>query len=128
VNRRRRMMLTLIPLLLVSGPIHAQFGGWHYRSLADVKLAAEQGDRNALLELGIRYEEGRGVQQSLTKAIRLYRSAASTVLETSSYRSPYRGSGATGPAAIEVHKRPRFPAAEARLKNALRLRSGEHAR
>lgn len=45
-------------------------------ALQDLARSARSGDKHAQLELGIRYEEGRGVAVDLTRAERLYRSAA----------------------------------------------------
>jgi hypothetical protein len=46
--------------------------------LAGLAMRASSGDRHALLELGIRFEEGRGVPVDLRRAARLYRRAAAT--------------------------------------------------
>jgi hypothetical protein len=45
--------------------------------LQDLARRAQAGDKHAQLELGIRYEEGRGVPRDLDRAERLYRLAAS---------------------------------------------------
>jgi len=46
-------------------------------ALADLAWRAQAGDKHAQLELGIRFEEGNGVGQDLSKAKKLFRLAAS---------------------------------------------------
>src|SRR4051812_16176372 len=46
--------------------------------LQELARHAQGGDKHAALELGIRYEEGRGVPMDVRQAIRLYRQAAMT--------------------------------------------------
>jgi hypothetical protein len=56
-----------------------------------LQLRARRGDRNAQLELGIRYEEGRGVDLNLDTAEHWYRRAARDVARPSQVYSPAVG-------------------------------------
>jgi hypothetical protein len=53
-------------------------GSFAEAPLARLQCSAGAGDKSAQLELGIRYEEGRGVPADLRRAERLYASAART--------------------------------------------------
>lgn len=55
---------------------------------------ARAGDKRAQLDLGIAFEEGRGVKQDLNKALTLYRFAATTSGGTTWVYSPPVGSAA----------------------------------
>jgi TPR repeat protein len=48
------------------------------RELQDLALRAQSGDKEAQLELGIRFEDGRGVPVDRARAMRLYAAAASS--------------------------------------------------
>jgi len=55
---------------------------------------AQAGDKQAQLDLGIRFEEGKGVQQDKKRAMRLYRKAAQTSGGTMWVYMPSPGNGA----------------------------------
>jgi len=57
---------------------------------------AQAGDKQAQLELGIRFEEGRGVERDLNKARKLYAQAASDTGGTIWVYSPPVGNGTKG--------------------------------
>lgn len=64
---------------------------------------AQAGDKHAQLELGIRYEEGRGVQRNLDKAERLYRlAAADSGGRTWVYSPPVRKGGSGRSIPVEL--------------------------
>jgi TPR repeat protein len=56
-----------------------------------VQLRAGRGDKNAQLELGVRYEEGRGVPRDLDRAEHWYRRAARDARRPSQVYSPAVG-------------------------------------
>jgi hypothetical protein len=71
------------------------------RSYADMPLTAlaseaQGGSKQAQLELGIRFEEGRGVERDVSKARKLYGSAASDSGGTIWVYSPPVGNGTSG--------------------------------
>jgi len=71
------------------------------RSYADMPLTAlaskaQGGSKQAQLELGIRFEEGRGVERDVSKARKLYESAASDSGGTIWVYSPPVGNGTSG--------------------------------
>ncbi|WP_173205316.1 SEL1-like repeat protein [Sphingopyxis sp. BSNA05] len=71
------------------------------RSYADMPLTAlaseaQGGSKQAQLELGIRFEEGRGVERDIDKARKLYGSAASDSGGTIWVYSPPVGNGTSG--------------------------------
>jgi hypothetical protein len=66
---------------------------------------AQAGDKHAQLELGIRYEEGRGVERDLGRARKFYRAAASDSGGTKWIYSPSVGNGSKG-RVIPVHTGP----------------------
>jgi TPR repeat protein len=61
--------------------------------LESLASRAQAGDKHAQLELGIRYEEGRGVPRDLQRAAALYRSASSGAAQTQMAYVPGSGSG-----------------------------------
>jgi len=69
---------------------------------------AQAGDKQAQLDLGIRFEEGNGVQQDKKRARKLYRAAASDSGGTAWVYMPSPGNGAPG-RVIPVDKGPRQP-------------------
>jgi hypothetical protein len=64
--------------------------------LAPLAKKAQAGDRQAQLELGVRFEEGRGVKRDLIKACKLYARAASSSGGTIWVYSPPVGNGTIG--------------------------------
>jgi len=83
-------------------------------SVQALALRARQGDKQAALDLGKRLEAGDGVPQDLTRAMRLYRMAASDSGGTIWVYSPSPGNGAPG-RVIPVDRGPRVAGlAEAR--------------
>jgi hypothetical protein len=64
--------------------------------LQDLARRAQAGDKQAQLDLGIRFEEGVGVAVDRKRAIRLYRQAASDSGGTIWVYSPPVGNGTTG--------------------------------
>lgn len=80
-NALAALALTAAPLL-TGCAAHSYAGISFAPGAADPELQilarrAQAGDKHAQLELGIRYEEGRGVAVDLKRAVRLYRLAAS---------------------------------------------------
>ena len=67
---------------------------------------AQSGDKQAQLELGIRFEEGRGVTRDLKKARKLYAKAATSSGGTIWVYSPPVGNGTSG-RVIPVNAGPR---------------------
>jgi hypothetical protein len=63
--------------------------------LQDLARRAQAEDKHAQLELGIRYEEGRGVAPDFRRASKLYRSAATTTALSTSYSLPQGRGGST---------------------------------
>ena len=57
---------------------------------------AQAGDKHAQLELGIRFEEGNGVERDLKRAKKLYRAAAKDSSGRQWVYSPSTGSGSPG--------------------------------
>jgi len=64
--------------------------------LAALASEAQRGSKQAQLELGIRFEEGRGVERDLDKARKLYAQAASDSGGTIWVYSPSVGNGTKG--------------------------------
>ncbi len=64
--------------------------------LPDLARMAQGGDKHAQLELGIRFEEGRGVERDLDNAKKLYRLAASDSGGRIWVYSPPVGNGTKG--------------------------------
>lgn len=83
-----------LPQLAVAQNIGWSGLGWRGASLAAVKGGADRGDKHAQLELGIRYEEGRGVPADKERARKLYRAAARTTPQESLFYSPGGADGA----------------------------------
>lgn len=92
----------------------------------DLAIRAREGDRQAQLDLGIRFEEGRGIAPDVARAIQLYRLAASDSGEpiwvySPSVRNGERGRVSrieTGPRVVGLKE------ARSRLK-ALKMRLGK---
>ncbi len=77
---------------------------------------AQAGDKYAQLELGIRYEEGDGVERNLTRAKKLYKAAASDDGGKIWVYSPPVGNGTSG-RVIPVDAGPkRYGLAEAKVR------------
>jgi hypothetical protein len=72
------------------------FAGSPDQELSGLAMRASSGDRHALLELGIRFEEGRGVPVDLRRAARLYRQAAATTGGTTMIYVPATRRGGSG--------------------------------
>jgi hypothetical protein len=90
--------------------------------LQDLAQRARAGDKQALLELGIRYEEGRGVPVNLARAERFYALAAAGMPGTTHvYVPPVRGSGGGVVAVPSGSAAPGLPEARRRLER-LQLR------
>lgn len=88
------------------------------RSPQELEAAVRKGDKEAALELGIRYEEGVGVPRDERKAISLYRRAARTEVRRTSVYSPPVGSERYGRAveAGQPQITPGIPEAADRLR------------
>lgn len=71
-------------------------GGADDPALQSLAQRAAAGDKQARLNLGIRYEEGRGVPVDLTRAESLYRSAASDDPQQNWVYTPPVGAGTSG--------------------------------
>ncbi|TFI56527.1 sel1 repeat family protein [Sphingomonas parva] len=85
-------------------------------ALQDLARRAQSGDKQAQLDLGIRYEEGRGVPVDLKRARRLYAAAATTSGGTQ--LSHFPATPKTPAAAVPIDTGPRqdgLSAARARL-------------
>jgi hypothetical protein len=80
----RRILIAALAFTLLGGCARSSFAGISFApGAADPELqrlarSAASGNKSALLELGIRYEEGRGVPIDLPRATRLYGQAAAT--------------------------------------------------
>ncbi|MDQ8757647.1 hypothetical protein RCO27_15565 [Sphingosinicella sp. LHD-64] len=84
--------------------------------LQGLAMRAQAGDKQAQLELGIRYEEGRGVPVDLRRAERLYRMAASDSGGTMYVYSPPVGQNGRGQV-VPINSGPRqIGLAEARRR------------
>lgn len=90
--------------------------------LQQLAARARSGDKRALLELAIRFEEGHGVPVSLGKAIKLYRYAAS---DTGGNRTIFvpNGGGVAATTVSSGHLVPGLPAARIRARQAAALKS-----
>lgn len=80
----RRIVIAALAASLLAGCARASFAGIPFApgaaagELQRLARSAEAGDKAALLELGVRYEEGRGVPVDLPRAARLYGLAAAS--------------------------------------------------
>ena len=95
-------------------------------ALQHLARRARAGDKRAQLELGIRYEEGRGVPLDLNLAERLYRQAAAGTPRTTAIYVPARGGRGRGrvlPARLGLAARG-LPEARRRLHALLSSRGG----
>jgi len=70
----------------------ATSAGVEQAEIGSLARRAQAGDKQAQLELGIRFEEGRGVKRNLKKAEKLYRLAASDSLNEVAFYQPKIGS------------------------------------
>lgn len=70
--------------------------GAAHPELQTLARRARSGDKQAQLDLGIRFEEGTGVSQDTNRAVRLYRMAASDSGGTMWVYSPPVGNGTSG--------------------------------
>ena len=125
--RTAALAATLLGGLLLSGCATNSYAGISFASgAADVGLQAlarraKAGDKHAQLELGIRYEEGRGVPIDLGRAKTLYREAATDSGGTELVYVPAsvkRGRAASVP----INRGPRIvglPEAQAKLQGLL---------
>src|ERR1044072_8936789 len=92
----------LMPVMLATAcTTHSYIGislvpGQASPELQDLAARAQGGDKQALLDLGIRFEEGKGVPVDRGRAVRLYRQAASASGGTIWVYSPPVGDGARG--------------------------------
>lgn len=86
---------------------------------------AQAGDKHAQLDLGIRYEEGRGVPRNLERAESLYRAAGSDIRGKYQFYLPSAsgGAGVVIPARTGVKERG-LGEAKNRLQRLKKLRSG----
>ncbi len=88
-------------------------------ALSSLRCGAARGDKQAQLELGILYEEGRGVERSPRKAARLYQAAGSASGGTVYVYSPPVGGEKSG-RVIPINAGPRQAGlAEAQYRLAL---------
>ena len=114
--RRAPVLCALLPALMLAGcAAPSRYMGIDIASTsADVERAdlqslasrAQSGDKQAQLELGIRFEEGRGVTRDLKKARKLYAKAATSSGGTIWVYSPPVGNGTSG-RVIPVNAGPR---------------------
>ena|GEM_PF-3312132 len=92
-------------------------GQFETEELSNLAFRARTGDLNAQLELGKRFEEGRGVPMNLATARRLYRSAAAG--EITSILVPETAAGGGSPDLVEYrygpHESTGLPEARERL-------------
>lgn len=86
---------------------------------------AQAGDKRAQLELGIRYEEGRGVSANYACAEKLYRLAASDVSPARWVYVPPSGNGTTG-RVISVNRKTPSPGLLDAAKRLQGLEAPEH--
>jgi hypothetical protein len=93
-------------------------------ALRNLAARAQSGDKHAQLELGIRFEEGRGVPRDLAKAERLYRLAATDSGGTMWIYSPPVKEGASG-RVIPVERGPLQPGLEEASRRLAALQSAE---
>jgi TPR repeat protein len=91
--------------------------------LQQLARRAQTGDKQAQLELGIRYEEGRGVLRDLDRAERLYRGAAAASGGRTWVYSPSVRKGGSG-RAIPVDRGPRQPGLAEAARRLAALRNG----
>jgi hypothetical protein len=101
-----RSLLPLLPLLaasvLAGCAAPSSYAGISLKpgavdpQLQELARRARAGDKHAQLDLGIRYEEGRGIEPDLAIAKRLYRAAASPRRERSLIYFPPPRPGAAG--------------------------------
>lgn len=64
--------------------------------LSELECASDGGDKQAMLELGRRYEAGSGVRQDFARAASLYRRAATAIPRRSAIYMPPVRRGGTG--------------------------------
>ena len=131
---RRAAAALSLALLLISGcSSRTSFQGIEFAAgaadpeLSALAVRASSGDRHALLELGIRFEEGRGVPMDWRRAARLYRMAAATSGGTTMiYVPPTRrgGSGYVMPVNLGPEIRG-LPEARTRLQALRKRRAAE---
>ena len=98
----RRIVIAALALTLLAGCTRSGFAGISFApgaaepELQQLAQRAAAGSKPALLELGIRYEEGRGVPVDLPRAARLYGQAAATTGGTMFVYSPPVGQAKYG--------------------------------
>lgn len=92
--------------------------------LQDLARRAESGDKPAQLELGIRFEEGRGVARDLARAEKLYRAAAKPSGGVTYVYNPPAAKGGAGSLLRLDHgaSKPGLPEARERLERLQRQR------
>ena len=83
--------------------------------LQELAMRARSGDKQAQLELGIRYEEGRGVSTNVARAEQLYRRAATETGGVRLLHIPVAGSGRISTVPVSGG-RPRAGLAEAQRR------------
>lgn len=111
--RRAAAALSLALLLLAGCAARTSFQGNPFSGGRDPALSAlasraAGGDRHALLDLGIRFEEGRGVPLDWDRAADLYRSAAASSGGTMMIYVPPTRPGGTG-SVMPVNSGPVIP-------------------
>jgi len=98
----RRILIAALLLALLGGCSRSSFAGISFAlgaaepELQRLAQSAGSGDKAALLELGIRYEEGRGVAVDLPRAACLYAQAAASTGGTMWVYSPPVGGAKYG--------------------------------
>lgn len=131
----RRIVIAALAAALLTGCVSHGFAGIPFApgtadsALQQLARAAQAGDKPAQLELGIRYEEGRGVPVDLPRAERLYALAAASSGGTIYVYSPPVGQAKYG-TVIPINSGPVAPglmSARERLR-ALRARRSAEAR
>lgn len=127
----KRLLLACSLAALLSGCAATQFGGVSLApgaaepEVQRLAARARDGDKRALFELGLRYEEGRGVPRDLERAERLYAEAAASRPDYAHIREvPVSQHGVSGVRRVQTGVIPGL--AEARLRlQALRRGRGQ---
>lgn len=95
-QEHQRLVLEAYTQKLDSAAVQFASGDLSDTPLSTLAAQAQSGDKHAQLELGKRFESGRGVERDLGKAQKLYRLAASDSGGTIWIYSPAVGNGTKG--------------------------------
>ncbi len=128
----RRLILSCILPLLLAGCAARDFAGISLAPGAappDVQALAaraEDGDKRALFELGLRFEQGRGVPTDLVRAEQLYAAAAASAPAYAHIRQvPVSKHGMAGIRRVQIGIVPGLPEARTRLAALRRARGSD---